>query len=101
MKQHRPTTRRHTIKPTQVRRFLAELSPCGDGAAPVQVVGWSRQGKWTRMVASYPNGWQLSVNFDRQERVSSWKAQLSLRGMITKPAKAGNAIADSDGDDGA
>lgn len=101
MRQYIPDRRRHTIKPAQMRRFLAELSPCGDGAEPVQVVGWSRKGKWTRIVASYPNGCQLSVNFNQNEAVSSWTETLSPSRRPAIPAPAGQAGADSDGDDGA
>lgn len=91
MKQHNPTTKRHELKPKSMTRFLAEVSPCGAGEEPSQVVGWSKQGKWTRLKATYPNGWELSVNFDRQERVSSWSAKMSLTASIKIPA----------GDDGA
>lgn len=100
MKQHNPTTKRHVLKPAQMMRFLAEISLCGAGAEPSQVVGWSRHGKWTRLKATYPNGWELSVNFDRQERVSSWSAKMSLSATFKAPAQ-GSTIADSDGDDGA
>lgn len=100
MGQYIPQTKRHVLKPEQQARFLADITAIGGGELPTQVVGWSRKGKWTRIKATYPNGWELSVNFDRQEQVSSWTAKMSLSATFKAPAQ-GSTIADSDGDDGA
>lgn len=100
MSQYVPSTKRHELKPAQMMRFLAEVSPCGAGEKPCQVVGWSRKGKWTRLKATYPNGWELSVHFDREERVSSWSAKMSLRAEIKIPAK-GSTIAEGEEGDSA
>lgn len=104
MKQDIHTNKRYTLDPKQSARFLAEVSPCGGGEMPAQVVGWSRKGLWKRMKATYPNGWELIVYFDRAERVSSWTAKMSLRVSGWLPGQrrqAGSTKADSDGDDGA
>lgn len=82
MKQNRPTTRRYVIKSPETFALLAELSPCGDGADPAQVIGWSRNGNWTRVRASYPNGWVLVVNFDRAGSISSHTAKFSFHTVI-------------------
>ncbi|MEA3264183.1 MAG: hypothetical protein U9R07_11950 [Pseudomonadota bacterium] len=102
MGQYIPQTKRHVLKPEQQARFLADITAIGGGELPTQVVGWSRKGKWTRIKATYPNGWELSVNFDRNEKVSSYSSKLTLRASLRLSDQAGRStIADSDGDDGA
>ena len=77
MRQVQSSTRRHELKPADMQLFLAELLPVGEGALPLQVVGWTRRGVWTRMRADYPNGTVLTVSFDRTGAVSSAEASLS------------------------
>ncbi|MEA3264139.1 MAG: hypothetical protein U9R07_11730 [Pseudomonadota bacterium] len=101
MAQHIPTTKRHVLKPAQQQRFLAEITSIGGGDVPTQVVGWSRKGKWTRLKATYPNGWELTVNFDRAEKVSSYSSKLSLRASLRLSNQVADTRAASDGDDGA
>lgn len=87
--------------------MLHEISPVGGGALPTRVIGWSRRGVFTRAQADYPNGWGLTIYFDKAGKVSSWTASFSARAAVGL-AKATAAvaercptIADSDGDDGA
>lgn len=97
----------------EVQPVLHELSPVGDGAVPTRVIGWSRRGVFTRAQADYPNGWGLTIYFDKAGKVSSWTASFSARAAVGLAKAAGAAasreapagrcpiVADSDGDDGA
>lgn len=74
MKQLRTSTRRHQLDPKQYQQLLEELLPIGGGEAPDRIVGWTRKGVWTRIQADYPNGFRLTVYFDKYGDVSSCKA---------------------------
>lgn len=76
MKQIRSATKRHQLDPKQYQALLEQLLPVGDGAAPDRVAGWTRKGVWARLQADYPNGFGLTVFFDKYGDVSSCKASL-------------------------
>lgn len=70
MKQHRPSHKRHTLKPADVRDLCHEAMPVGDGETPLRATGWTdTRGRWTRVQVEYPNGWALSVRFRRDGTV--------------------------------
>lgn len=82
MRQMRITSKRHRLDPAEMRQALADISPAGEGAAPLSVVGWTRSGVWTRLAATYPNGWALDVYFDKTGRVSSATSRFTLRAAV-------------------
>lgn len=83
MKQMRLNSRRHRLDPAEMAPACAELSPCGEGAVPLRVTGWTnRKRVWTRMEAVYPNGWVLNVYFDQTGKVSSCTSSYTLRATV-------------------
>jgi hypothetical protein len=73
------------MKPELVEA-LREISPCGSDDAPTVIKGWRSHGRhWRRIVAEYPSGWKLRVNFDRHGNVSSASSHLSLVVRAAKP----------------
>lgn len=79
MKQHRPTRKRQVLNPAAVRKLCHEVLPIGAGALPVKAVGWTDlHGRWTRMQATYPNGWVLSFSFGDGGSVTNVSSRLSM-----------------------
>lgn len=79
MNQHLPTTKRHVIKPADVRDFLQDVMPLAPKSEdPVEVIGWSRKRVWTRIRATYANGDVVHVHFDRSGAVSSAKIAVKM-----------------------
>ena len=113
MKQQGSSTKRQVLNAQELQPVLHEISPVGGGAMPTKVVGWHRRGVFTRAQANYPNGWGLTIYFDKAGKVSSWTASYSARAAVglanaaaeaagrEAPAERCATIADSDGDDGA
>lgn len=67
------------IDPAMVKDSLEKVLPIGDGAAPTTVVAWkSRTGLLARLRADYPNGFRLTVYFDKRGNPSSAKASCSM-----------------------
>lgn len=61
---------------------LNELMPVGDGAKPEITAYFDGLGRVRRMVAVYPNKWQVRVNLDARGRVTSSSASLKLTAKI-------------------
>jgi hypothetical protein len=58
---------------------LAEVSGVGGGDDPDNVTGAKdRKGNLKRLVADYPNGWQLRVNLAPNRDVRSWSAKIKF-----------------------
>ncbi len=84
-KQHQPNRKRRVLNPADVREACHEIMPIGDGAMPDKAVGWTDlRGRWTRMEVTYPNGWVLSVGFDRNQKVRDVTSRLKV--IVRKPA---------------
>lgn len=58
------------------------LMPVGDGEQPEITAYFDGLGNVRRMVAVYPNKWQLRVNLDARGRVTSSSASLKLTAKI-------------------
>lgn len=79
MKQHRSTTKRHVLKPKEWQSICAEVCPVGDGELPTRVIGWTKKNVWSRLSVDYPNGWNLTIYFDRFGKVSSATSTYSMK----------------------
>lgn len=81
MKQHVPQSRRHVLKPADLRELLHEVLPIGAGEMPERVIGWTCRKVWTRIEAHYPNGAVLNVYFTKDGKVSSAKGRMGTMFM--------------------
>lgn len=72
---------------------LANLMPVGGGSAPSVVMGsrW-RNGQWRKIIAEYPNGWNVRINFTRTGEISSTSADIRLESRIC--GKNGSIVVD-------
>lgn len=78
-------TTRHQLDAVLAQAALHDLCPVGDGAIPCKLTGWrNAKGKLVHVVAEYPNGWSLRINFDSRQSISSYSALLKFKGQ-TKP----------------
>lgn len=88
MKQHVPNRKRHVLKPATVRQLCHEESPIGGGDEPVRAIGWTDlRGRWTRVEVDYPNGWKLSLSFDKAGAIQGIRARAKFM-PIVKAAEA-------------
>ena len=67
--------------------LLHELMPVGGGEQPAEVLGYlDAPGRWRRMVATYPNGWKVTVRLNAKLEVTSVAS--SIRLVSEKRARA-------------
>ncbi len=66
---------------------LQELMPMGLGDEKPSITGYyDTRGKVRRIIARYPNEWEVRVNFNAQGVITSESARLKLTGTIVRAA---------------
>jgi len=88
MKQRQITRKRHELKPEIWRAICQAAMPIGDGETPTRVIGWSDRGRWTRIEATYPNGFILSFGLDANSQPV--RVTMRAKGLII-PSREGGA----------
>lgn len=71
---------------------LREVMPVGGDDPPRLIKAWPQARGWKKLVAEYPNGWVLRVNFNRHGEVTSSSATFRVTAKIH--GRQGTAIID-------
>ena len=78
---------RHQLDGDRAAGLLHELCPLGEGETPTVIGYRDARGNLRRVIADYPNGWQLTAHFSLPDTgpdgaevsISSWSARLRLQ----------------------
>jgi len=73
VKQLRLQYKRHVLKPREWHEAVYGMLPIVGSDLPTRVIGWTKNGIWSRIEATYPNGGVANIYFKADGTLSSAK----------------------------